>query len=287
MDQIEVPNRGTSVAPEIVEHYSEGVEVNRLQQGRSRLERERTQELLQRHLPPPPATVLDVGGAVGVYARWLTSLGYTVHLIDPVPLHVEQAQRVVPEPMGVSIASARLGDARHLDQPSESVDVVLLFGPLYHLTDQDDRLQALREARRVVRPGGLVFAVGISRFASLFDGFVSELFDDPRYAMIVEADLATGQHRNPPGSQYFTTAFFHHPDELRAEVEEVGLTVEDLVGIEGPGYWSVPDFEVWWNVPSRKEQLLAAARAVEHEPTLLGMGPHLLVVARRRSSDVS
>ncbi|HVB96525.1 MAG TPA: class I SAM-dependent methyltransferase [Chloroflexota bacterium] len=281
MDLTREPSDPKTVAPEIVAYYAKGGEVNRLEQKRNRLERERTQELLMRHLPPRPATILDIGGATGAYARWLTSRAYTVHLIDPVPFHIAQAQQLARDQPNTAPTSVQLGDARHLALASASVDAVLLLGPLYHLTERADRLQALQEARRVVRPGGLVVAVGISRFASLFDGFLSELFDDPPYAQIVAQDLATGQHRNPLDRSYFTTAFLHHPDELRAEVEAAGLAVVDVVGIEGPGYWSVHDFDQWWNDPALKEQILAAARAVEHEPTLLGMGPHLMIVGRR------
>jgi SAM-dependent methyltransferase len=73
------------------EHYSEGVEEGRVDRGTSSLEFERTKELLERFLPPPPARVLDVGGGPGAYAAWLTKSDYQVRLIDPVPLHVEQA----------------------------------------------------------------------------------------------------------------------------------------------------------------------------------------------------
>ena len=80
-----------SLVPAILSYYAAGLERDRLFEGRSQLERVRTQELLARHLPPPPAVILDVGGGPGVYARWLASQGYEVHLVDPVPLHVEQA----------------------------------------------------------------------------------------------------------------------------------------------------------------------------------------------------
>lgn len=77
----------------ILGHYGTGYEQDRLNQGTSRIEFARTKELLQRFLPPPPADVLDVGGGPGTYASWLAGLGYRVHLVDVVPLHVEQAAR--------------------------------------------------------------------------------------------------------------------------------------------------------------------------------------------------
>ena len=77
----------------ILAYYQEGVERERLLRGGAgRLEYLRTRELLARYLPLAPATVLDVGGGAGVYALSLAREGYQVHLIDPVPLHVEQAR---------------------------------------------------------------------------------------------------------------------------------------------------------------------------------------------------
>ena len=97
---------------------------------------------------------------------------------------------------------------------------MLLLGPLYHLTERDDRLAAWREARRVLRPGGVVLAAAISRFASTLDGLRLGLFDDDAFAQIAERDLRDGQHRNPTGNpRYFTTTYFHRPEELRTEVK--------------------------------------------------------------------
>ena len=79
-------------AAEIAAHYAEGREQARLTEGGPPLELVRTQEILLRHLPPPPGVILDVGGGPGAYAIWLTGRGYAVHLIDPVPLHLEQAR---------------------------------------------------------------------------------------------------------------------------------------------------------------------------------------------------
>lgn len=274
--------QGASIASEILAYYERGAERERLSLGRGELERLRTQELLIRYLPSPPASVLDVGGGWGVYAFWLAAQGYDVHLIDPVPGHVEQARERMSAPGIQPLASARVGDARRLEAETDSVDVVLLLGPLYHLPEREDRLLALGEAFRVLRTGGVVFAVGISRFASLLDGLSGQRLNDPEFARIVEQDLRDGQHRNPSDRLgYFTTAFFHHPDELREEVEAAGFAVGDVLGIEGPGYWMVHDLEARLSEPAQRAQVLLAARAIEREPTLLSLGPHILAVARK------
>jgi len=63
------------LTPEILAHYQRGVELERLAGGSSRIEFERTKELLERHLPQIPARVLDVGGGPGAYATWLAERG--------------------------------------------------------------------------------------------------------------------------------------------------------------------------------------------------------------------
>lgn len=257
-------------------YYDRGGEQTRLTDEPS-LELVRTRELLERYLPSAPASILDVGGGAGVYATWLAQRGYQVHLIDPMPLHVEQAQAAAAAQPDAPFTAA-IGDARHLVEADRSVDVVLLLGPLYHLTEREDRVTALREARRVVRPGGIVIAATITRFASLFNGLQTGWLGMSAFKSIVKTDLRNGQHRNPdhqPG--WFTTAYFHHPEEIASEVSEAGLTFDTILGIEGPGNWIGPGPVT----DADLQAALFAARAVESEPTLLGLGPHLLMVAHR------
>ena len=226
-------------------------------------------------LPAPPARVLDVGGGPGVHAVWLAEQGHGVHVVDPVPLHVEQATAAGRD-LGGSL-TAEAGDARRLPVEDGSFDAVLLLGPLYHLTERADRVRALMEGRRVARPGAPIVAAGISRYASLLDGLVQGYLGDPAFLEVVERDLATGQHRNPtdrPG--WFTTAYFHRPEELADEARDAGLIVDAVLGVEGPG-WLMPDA---WDDPERREQILGAARTVEREPSMLGLSAHLVVVAR-------
>jgi ubiquinone/menaquinone biosynthesis C-methylase UbiE len=275
------PESGSLVPPEVDSHYAAGAEAGRLARGAGRLEFARTQEVLRRSLPPPPAVVLDVGGGPGLYACWLASLGYEVHLYDPVPLHVARAEAASRAQATHPLAGCALGDARALNRPDESAGAVLLLGPLYHLTDRTDRLGALKEAHRVLRPGGTLVAAAISRFASALDGLRAGYLDDPAFAAIVRRDLADGQHRNPTGHPaYFTTAYFHHPDELRQEVAEAGLTGVQVLAVEGAA-WLLQDFDAHWDDPGRRERLLDVVRRIEAEPSLLGASAHLLAVARR------
>jgi ubiquinone/menaquinone biosynthesis C-methylase UbiE len=226
-------------------------------------------------------TVRDVGGGAGVYALPLAGEGYAVHLIDPVPLHVDQAREASALQRTAPLASAEVGDARRLACDDDSVDAVLLLRPLYHMTSRDDRLQALREAHRVVRPEGVLAAAAISRFASTYDGLLRGFLEDPGFEEIVERDVRGGQHRNPTGRpEWFTTAYLHLPEELRDEVIEAGFEVEALVGIEGPA-WVLPDLDSWLEDPPRRSRLMDAIRRVEREPSLLGASAHILAIGRR------
>src|SRR5262249_21759447 len=180
----------------------------RLSSGVNRIELVRTQELITRYAPPAPAVIYDIGGGPGGYACWLARRGYAVDLVDAHPLHVEQARHASDSQLGARLASVAVGDARQLKIADSSGDAVLMLGPLYHLTERSDRVLALREARRVVRPGGVVFAAAISRFASALDGMRLGLFDDPAYLPIVEQDVQSGQHRNATNNpSYFTTTY--------------------------------------------------------------------------------
>jgi SAM-dependent methyltransferase len=246
-------DRVVDLDPEIRAYYEVGKEADRLV-NRSHpsgpLEFARTKELILRFLPEGPSRILDIGGGPGLYADWLSERGHEVSLIDPVPLHVEQAAA-----RGIV---AERGDARDVDRPSDSVDVVLLLGPLYHLVDRDDRLRALTEACRVVQPGGVVFAAGISRFAALFDLLVrlDRLHEEPIF-QTVEGSLASGMFGGGESGP-FTMAYLHRPGELRIEAEEAGLSAVRIFNIEGPGFM-VNDFAARWEDPDRREALLRAA----------------------------
>lgn len=262
--------------PEEIQNHYEGIREDlRLREGLGRLEFLRTQEVVRRHLPRSGMRILDVGGGTGVHSEWLLADGHQVHLLDPVVSHVMQASERLGDLSGFS---AEVGEAQALTFNDSSFDVVLLFGPLYHLTERADRLDAWREARRVIEPTGLVFGMGISRYASLLDGLAQGFLFDDRFRGIVERDLATGQHRNPtqePG--WFTTAYFHYPWELTQEAEEAGLQVREAVGVEGMAGWIHTLGERWDN-PGDRETILFSARAIESEPSLQGLSPHLIAV---------
>jgi SAM-dependent methyltransferase len=262
-----------------VAHYTLGNERERLDSPSGIIEFERTKDILERYLPPPPASIADIGGGPGRYALWLAERGYWVSHRDLVGLHVQQVLDALVERPGVAIDTA-IGDARRLDLLDASVDAVLLFGPLYHLPRRPDRVQALAEARRVVRPGGLVFAAAISRWAARHDSIIAQkLYERMPGALAELPDLERTGWMKPlfPGS---FTGYSHRPRQVRAEACDAGLRVLSVLGVEGVAFL-LADLAERVAEPRALQVLLNSARALEAVPEFLGISLHLLMVAER------
>jgi SAM-dependent methyltransferase len=259
-------------------HYDQGLERDRLSGGRGQLEFTRTTEIVLRRLPAAPGIVADIGGGPGRYALWLASLGYRVEHRDLMPLHVTQ---LTADAAGVAGIHAAVGDARDLDLADASVDAALLFGPLYHLAARAERVRALRECARIVRPGGPVFAAAISRWAAHIDGVLHQRLYLQYPAVLEMVGEVDRTGILPPLADGVFSAFCHRPGELRDEMAEAGLDVADLVSVEGPAY-ILADLDARLEDPVDWPVALEAARAVERVPELLGFGPHLLATGIRR-----
>jgi SAM-dependent methyltransferase len=264
-------------------HYDEDPEREWERLERHRMEFAVTCRLLAEFLPPPPGQILDVGGGPGRYAIHLTRLGYRVTLLDLSQRSLDLALDKATQE-GIYLPPPIRGDATALpadvlgEDATGLFDTVLLMGPLYHLLAAADRLAAVREAYRVLRPGGLVFAAFITRFAPLRDLAIHKpawIIDHPdRYHLLLDQGLNPAHE-----SSAFPDSYFAHPDEIAPLMAAGGFYMEALQGCEGlvAGHEEAVnalDSELW-------EAWVDLNYRAGREPSLRGAADHLLYVGSR------
>lgn len=247
-------------------HYDEDQRLRK--PGLGDLVRLRTWELFARFLPAG-GSVADVGGGTGTHAAHLVRAGHEVVLIDPVPRHVRVASA-----KGVTAVQ---GDARVLPLPDDSVDAVLMMGPLYHLLDPADRQAALGEARRVLRPGGTILAEIITRTAWMMEATYRGMLGDDEVWDEFDAIARTGVAKSSFQDGDFP-AYFHRPDELRDELTSAGLDAVQLASVEGFAHL-LPELDR--RMREEPGAILRVVRLTESDPSMLGAGQHVIGIAAK------
>lgn len=135
----------------IERHYNKHPEDLRLLRRHGIVEFSTTMHHLHRFLKPG-FSILDIGAGTGRYTSALMAEGYSVRAVELVQRNIDVFLKREPT------ADVIQGDARHLSSiPDDSADITLLLGPLYHLIGDEEKLKALCEAKRVTKPGGLIF----------------------------------------------------------------------------------------------------------------------------------
>ncbi|MGR3301607.1 MAG: class I SAM-dependent methyltransferase [Candidatus Scalindua sp.] len=234
--------------------------------------------MIVRFLPKQRSTVIDVGGAFGIYSFYVAELGHDVHLVDIVPKHIEQAKIKSLDKDAPQLSSMGVGDARNLDFPDNFAHVMISHEPMYHLTERSERLKAIAETKCVLLPGGVLLAFAINRYAGIVYGISKGYIYDTEYMKMTNVEVETGLRNDAPRwLNTFSSAFFHLPKELEDELVEAGMIFDTLLGIVGPS-WLVPDIDTDWSDPEKRKVLIETARMLEHEPLL---GPRILGIARK------
>lgn len=259
--------------------YASGAETGRLHRGLGLIEFARTKELLLEYLPPSPAVVYDIGGAYGEYAFWLAERGYEVHLFDLVKEHIRLAEEHNAN-ADAPLAAAEVADARRIPRQDASADAILLLGPLYHLTEKSEREACLGECRRLLKPGGRLFAAHIVPWAPMVNNVIHYdenpmLDDDATFQRLAET-VRTGRHRG----KVIGMMYFHRPEEARKEVADAGFADAELHGVIGP-CWTVRNLDEIWQDDAKREAILRVARLLDREESLMGFSTHFLSISRR------
>lgn len=276
-----------SIDREVLAAYNSGIEKNRLKTGLGLIEFERTKEILQQMLPPAPAVIYDIGGGYGEYSFWLSSLGYEVYLYDISEKNIEIARELSTvcqhKPRAMEVA-----DARSIDMPKNSADAVLLFGPLYHIVEYEERQLALKECNRLLKPDGLLFTEAIARYATMLwaittYGEKNDLLDEPEFFDMIRREISDGNHIKNPNSQYsgLGRSYFHLPGELKEEIDNAGFSNTDVRGVIGP-CWLVPHLDEVWKDEKRRESIMRIVRMCEKEEAIMGLSTHLLAISVKR-----
>jgi len=266
------------IAKEIDNFYYATSEESRLLLGLGPLEFERNKELIGRYLTKKNV-VIDVGGGPGIYSEWLAGLGHDVYLVEPVEKHIKQAikrSKQAKKPFRVI-----LGEAQKLDLPDNFANLVILHGPLYHLQQSSQRVKAISEAKRVLKPGGIALGFAINHSASTIAALLNGFIHTPEIFEMCKEELLSGIHtppQNMPG--ILPSAYFHHPDELKREFEEGGLTYLDTLAVEGL-IWMDKNYFESRSDATKKANMMELMRITENDQSLLSLSPHMMIAGRK------
>jgi SAM-dependent methyltransferase len=263
---------GVEIDDRVRRHYEATDEGTRLRRSaRGTLTRLRTWDIFDRFLPAS-GRIVDIGGGPGVHAAHLAEAGYDVLLVDPLDRHVEAARHRAEQGAPFEV---RLGDARELPLPDASCEAALVMGPLYHLALARERRLALEEAHRVLRPGGVLLAEVICRYAWVLDATMKDLLGEPGIFEVFAHNIETGMSQfDEQVREGDFWGYFHRIEELGPELEGAGFSVNMLVAVEGFA-WLLGDLERRMQNP---EALLRALSLCELETSMLGCSAHAIGV---------
>ncbi|WP_298764190.1 class I SAM-dependent methyltransferase [uncultured Polaribacter sp.] len=272
-------NKKSLISKELENFYNKASEETRLDSGMGFFEFERIKSLIERHIKKPKITIVDVGGGTGKYCEWLAQNNHEVHLIEPVEKHIKLAQKrasKLKNPFTVIT-----GESRNLPYHNETADLVILHGPLYHLQKKEDRLQTIKEAKRILKKGGLILGFAINSSASTVAGLMQGLVHKKPFLEMCKTELTTGIH-NPPKEFPWLLAdgYYHKPKQLKKEFTSQNLEIINLYAVEGMIWLDNEYFANMLN-PKKKATLLEILKTTELDESILAFSPHMMLVARK------
>ena len=269
--------------------YNAGIERNRLRTGIGLIEFERTREILLEKLPKPPAVIYDIGGGYGEYSWWLASLGYEVHLFDLSKTSIAMSAELAMEYPNVALHSATVCDARSIPRPDKSADAVLLMGPLYSITEYEERILAIHESHRLLKDGGILFSAALTPYSVLIprlawyhidDSPKRRELDNPAVLSIIERALEDGCYINPEKkiASGLGSSYLHTAKALKEELSLGGFHTAAVHGVMG-GAWLAPNLGKLLANPESKAMLMKTVRMLDTHEEIIGLSGHLLAVS--------
>ena len=244
----------------IYEVFNEDSRLNRSKA--ARVEFLTTTRYIERYLKPGDK-ILDVGAGAGEYSLYFARKGYEVRALELAENNLKAFRAKLTAEDSINLAQ---GNAMDLSRYEDgSFDVVLLFGPLYHLHKEEDKQRCIAEAKRVCRPGGKIF------FAFISHDFIilTEFSYRPDYFLVGDYDKETFELYDFP-------FVFHTVDECRRMLREAGVRV--LHEIAADGVSELMEEQINAMDDESYRQYLRYHFYICEKPELLGMTNHLLFV---------
>ena len=164
--------------------YSNYDEDGRLLSRHGSIEYLTTMRYIQRYLKSGDR-IAEIGAATGRYSHALAQMGYRVDAVELVEHNIELFRKNTKPGEDISVYQ---GDARDLNMlSSDTYDITLLLGPMYHLFTEQDQLKALNEAIRITKPGGIIFAAYCSNDATMVQYcFGKGMLREEKYRSLVD-----------------------------------------------------------------------------------------------------
>lgn len=280
-----------SIDNTVLAGYNDGIEKGRLRTGIGLIEFERTKEILLENLPKPPAVIYDVGGGYGEYSWWLASLGYEVHLFDLSETNIKMSRELASEYPSVALASASVADARSIPCSDMSADAILFMGPLYSITEYEERILSIKECHRLLKNDGTLFSAALTPYSVLIPRILAyhtvndkkryEL-DDPAVIDMIARALNDGCYNNPERktARGLGSTHLHTAKALKEELSCGGFDTSAVHGIMG-GAWLVPNIEELWQDEKSREVLMKTVRMLDTHEEIIGLSGHLLAVSKK------
>lgn len=277
--------------------YNAGIERDRLRAGIGLIEFERTKEILLDELPKAPAVIYDIGGGYGEYSWWLSSLGYEVHLFDLSETNIKLSGELAGEYRGVALKSAVVCDARSIPRPDKSADAILLMGPLYSITEYEERILAIKESCRLLKDGGMLFSAALTPYSVLVsrlavyhenDTKKRKELDDPAVMSMIERALADGCYINPEKkiANGIGSSHLHTAKALREELSCGGFDTQAVHGVMG-GAWLAPNLNGLLENDETREVLMRTVRMLDAHEEIIGLSGHMLAVSRKAGEGMN
>ena len=251
-----------------------------------RLEWDATIEALDANLPEPGSSrILDVGGGAGRYSIWLAERGHEVVLAELSREQRELAREKTAERGVEDRVAIHAGDLRTLGYADDAFDATCcLGGPLSHVLDDDRRLAAAEELRRVTNSGGpvLVSVMGLLGMVLLsVQQAGGESAPDTLRAMpdlVADPDYTAEFRRQHPSAPRMADTHFFRRREFVDLLDRAGLAVDEVAGLEGAASPRGPD-------PDRLDDAARSAirdvnDRLRTDPTLADVSLHMLAVCR-------